>query len=77
MIRVLLGQLTTSLELYRMEGIMVCKPINWINFELEEMYDAMVWVFMTVRLASVFDANIFCHHISQLTQLISWNIPHP
>jgi hypothetical protein len=23
---------------------------------------------MTVRQASVFDANIFCHHISQLTQ---------
>ncbi len=38
---------------------MVCKPINLINFELEEMYDAMVWVFMTVRQASVFHANIF------------------
>ena len=26
---------------------------------------------------SVFDANNFCHHISQLTQLMSGNIPHP
>ncbi len=41
------------------------------------MYDAIVWVIMTVRQASVFDANIFCHHIFQLTQLISGNIPHP
>ncbi len=32
---------------------------------------------MTIRQASVFDANNFCHYISQLTQLISWNIPHP
>ncbi len=32
---------------------------------------------MTVRQASVFDANNFCHHISQLTQLMSGNIPHP
>ncbi len=37
----------------------------------------MVWVIMTVRLASVKDAINFCHHISQLTQLISRNIPHP
>ncbi len=36
---------------------MVCKPINLINFKLEEMYDASVWVFMTVRQASVFDAE--------------------
>ncbi len=67
---------------------MVCKPINQINFNLEEMYDAIFWLFMTVRQASVFDANNFCHHISQLTQnfchhisqltqLISGNIPHP
>ena len=56
---------------------MVCKPINLINVILDEMYDAMVWVFMTVRQASVFDANIFCHHISQLTQLMSGNILHP
>ena len=58
---------------------MVCKPINQINFKLEEMYDAIVWVIMTVRQASVFDANNFCHHISQLTQLISKNIQvsHP
>jgi len=56
---------------------MVCKPINQINFKLEEMYDAIVWVIMTVRQASVFDANNFCHHISQLTQLMSGNIPHP
>ena len=56
---------------------MVCKPINQINFNLEEMYDAIVWEIMTVRQASAFDANNFCHHISQLTQLISGNIPHP
>ncbi len=37
----------------------------------------MVWVFMSVRQASLFDANNFCHHISQLTQLISWNNPYP
>ena len=41
------------------------------------MYDAIVCIFMTVRQASVFDANNFCHHISQLTQLMSGNIPHP
>ncbi len=52
-------------------------PIDQINFKLEEMYDTIVWVFMTARQASVFDANNFCHHISQLTQLISWNISHP
>ncbi len=46
---------------------MVCKPINQINFKLEEMFDAIVWVIMTVRQASVFDANNFSHHISQLT----------
>jgi hypothetical protein len=56
---------------------MVCKPIDLINFKSEEMYDTMVWVFMTVRQASVFDANKFCHCISQLTKLISGNIPHP
>jgi hypothetical protein len=56
---------------------MVCKPIDLISFKLEEMYDPVVWVFMTTRQASVFDANVFCHHISQLTQLISGNIPHP
>jgi len=55
----LLRQLATSLELCRKEGIMVCKPINQINFKLEEMFDAIVWVFMTVRQASVFDANNF------------------
>jgi hypothetical protein len=32
---------------------------------------------MTARQASVFDANNFCHHISQLTQLMCGNIPHP
>ena len=32
---------------------------------------------MTVRQASIFDANNFCHHISQLTQLMGRNIPHP
>ncbi len=41
------------------------------------MHDAIVWVFMTVKQASLFDAKSFCHHISQLTQLISWNISHP
>jgi hypothetical protein len=41
------------------------------------MFNAIVLVVMTVRQASVFDANSFCHHISQLTQLISGNIPHP
>ena len=46
---------------------MVCKPINQINFKLEEMYNAIVWVIVTIRQASVFDANNFCHHISQLT----------
>ncbi len=56
---------------------MVRKPISQISFKLEEMYDAIVWVTMTVRQTSVFDANKFCHDISQLTQLISRNIPHP
>jgi hypothetical protein len=56
---------------------MVRKPIDQINFKLEEMYYAFVWVYMTVRHASVFDAKNVCHHISQLTQLISRNIPHP
>jgi hypothetical protein len=56
---------------------MVCKPINQINFKLEEMNDAIVWVIMTIRQASVFDAKNFCNHISQLTQLMSGNIPHP
>ena len=55
---------------------MVCKPINQINFKLGEMYYAIVWVITAVRQASVFDANNFCHHISQLTQLMSGNIPH-
>ncbi len=32
---------------------------------------------MAVKQASVFDAYNFCHHISQLTQLISGNISHP
>ncbi len=56
---------------------MVCKPINQINFKLEERYDTIVWVYMTVRQASVFDAKNFWHHISQRTQLIRGNIPHP
>ena len=56
---------------------MVCKPINQINFKLEEMYNAIFWVYMTIRQASVFDAKNLCHHISPLTQLISGNIPHP
>ncbi len=56
---------------------MVCKPIKLIDSKLEEIYYAMVWVLMTIRQASVFDANIFCNHISQLKQLISRDIPHP
>ncbi len=56
---------------------MVCKPINQINFKLEEMYDAIVWVYMTVSQVNVFDAKNFFYHISQPTQLISVNIPHP
>ncbi len=40
------------------------------------MYYAIVWVYMTVRQVNVFDAKNFCHHISQLTQLISRNILH-
>ncbi len=32
---------------------------------------------MTIRQASEFDANIFCNHISQLTQLMSKNFNHP
>ncbi len=56
---------------------MVPKPINQINFRLEEMYNAIVWVILTVRQAILFDANDFCYHISQLTQLISRNIPRP
>ena len=56
---------------------MVCKQINQIDFKLEERYNAIAWVYMTIRQASVFDAKNFCHHISQLTQLIRGNIPHP
>jgi hypothetical protein len=36
----------------------------------------MCWFYTTIQ-ATVFDVNIFCHHISQLTQLTSGNIPHP
>jgi hypothetical protein len=54
---------------------MVCKPINQINFKLEEMYNVIVWAFMTVGQVSVFDADNFCHHISQLTQLIGGYSP--
>jgi hypothetical protein len=39
---------------------MVYKPVNQINFKLEEMYESIIWVYMTVRQASVFDANHFC-----------------
>ena len=56
---------------------MVCKQINLINFKLEEMYYAIVWAFMAISQASVFDANKFCHHISQQTQLICGNISNP
>ena len=56
---------------------MVCKTINQINFKLEEMDYTIVLVIMTVRQASVFAANNFCHHISQVTKLMSGNIPHP
>ena len=53
---------------------MVCQPINQFNAKLEEIYDAMVWLFMTVGQASVFDSNTFCRPFSQLTQLTSGNI---
>jgi hypothetical protein len=36
----------------------------------------MLWFNTTIQ-ATVFDANNFCHRISQLTQLTSGNIPHP
>ena len=36
---------------------MVCNLIDLMNVKLEEIYDAMVWVVMTVRQTSVFDAN--------------------
>jgi hypothetical protein len=38
---------------------MVRKTNNLINFKLENIYDTMVWIFMTVRQESVFDANNF------------------
>jgi hypothetical protein len=40
---------------------MVCKPINQVIFKLEEMYYTIVWVYMTARQASVFDAKNFDH----------------
>ena len=58
---------------------MVCKPINLINtkLDLEEITDAIVFFFMTIRQASIFDANGFCYQISQLIQLTRGNIPNP
>ena len=50
---------------------MVCKPSNQINAKLEEMYNARFWFLTTIIHAIVFDANNFCHRISQLTQLTS------
>ena len=50
---------------------MVCKLSNRINAKLEEMYNARFWFFTTIIHAIVFDANNFCHRISQLTQLTS------
>jgi hypothetical protein len=42
-----------------------------------EMYDyTMFWLNATIQ-ATVFNANIFCHHLSQLTKLTIGNIPHP
>ncbi len=56
---------------------MVCKPINLINSKLMEIYDyAMFWFDITVQ-ATVFDANYFCHRISQLMQPTSGNISDP
>ena len=50
---------------------MISKPINRINAQLEDMYDsAMFWFYTTIQ-AIAFDANVFCHRISQLTQLKS------
>ena len=37
---------------------MVCKPIYLINAKLEEIYDAMVWLYTTVRQASLFFMQI-------------------
>ena len=50
---------------------MVCKLSNRINAKLEEMYNARFWFYTTIIHAIVFDANNFCHRISQLTQLTS------
>ena len=50
---------------------MVCKLSNRINAKLEEMYNARFWFLTTIIHAIVFDANNFCHRISQLTQLTS------
>ena len=48
---------------------MISKPINLINAKMEEMYDgALFWFYTTIQ-AIVFDANVFCYRISQLTQL--------
>ncbi len=57
---------------------MVCTPIKLINDILKGMQDnAMFWFNTTTIHATLFDANIFCHRISQLTQLTSGNISHP
>ena len=50
---------------------MVCKLSNRINAKLEEIYSARFWFYTTIIHAIVFDANNFCHRISQLTQLTS------
>ena len=52
---------------------MVCKLSNRINAgaKLEEMYNARFWFLTTIIHAIVFDANNFCHRISQLTHLTS------
>ena len=50
---------------------MVCKLSNLINAKLEEMYNARFWFYTTIIHAIVFDANSFCHRMSQLTQLTS------
>ncbi len=71
-----LRQLTASLELCRKEGIMVCQLIrstsNWKKCTTQ--LSGYIW--LKDKLAYLMQ-RIFCPHISQLSQLISGNIPHP
>jgi hypothetical protein len=47
------------LELCTKEGIIVFKPFNLIITQLEEIYDARVWFYVTIIQAIVFNANNF------------------